>query len=62
MKDSQLEPVVEITGGMVYEHDVPIAMSDGVVLRANVFRPEGAGRHPVVMALGIYGKDEHFEE
>ena len=47
---------------MVFERDVPIPMADGTVLRANVFRPEGAGRFPVVMAMGIYGKDEHFED
>jgi predicted acyl esterase len=28
---------------MVIEWDVPITMDDGLVLRADVFRPDGAG-------------------
>jgi putative CocE/NonD family hydrolase len=32
-------------------------MRDGVVLRANVFRPEGAGRWPVLLNRTPYGKD-----
>ncbi|RYF36248.1 MAG: hypothetical protein EOO21_02390, partial [Comamonadaceae bacterium] len=47
---------------MIFDRDVSIAMQDGTVLRANVFRPEGDSRHPVVMALGAYGKDVHFED
>ncbi|MDN4592042.1 peptidase S15 [Xenophilus aerolatus] len=47
---------------MVFERDVALAMSDGTVLRANVFRPAAAGRYPVVMAMGAYGKDVHFED
>ncbi|GAA0498917.1 CocE/NonD family hydrolase [Pigmentiphaga daeguensis] len=48
--------------GMIFERDVALAMSDGTVLRANVFRPEAAGRLPVVMAMGAYGKDVHFAD
>lgn len=53
---------VELAGGvaMLFEKNVPIAMSDGIVLRANVFRPDKPGRFPVVMSHGIYGKDVHF--
>jgi predicted acyl esterase len=47
---------------MIFDRDVPITMQDGTVLRANVFRPEAAGPHPVVMAMGAYGKDVHFED
>jgi uncharacterized protein len=39
-----------------------IATRDGHVLRANVFRPDTMGRFPVIMSLGIYGKDVHFAE
>lgn len=49
-------------GGLVFERDVALTMSDGAVLRANVFRPARPGRHPVVMAMGAYGKDVHFED
>jgi predicted acyl esterase len=44
------------------EKDVPITTSDGIVLRANVYRPDVAGRFPVVMAQGVYGKDVHFAD
>jgi len=43
-----------------FEKDVPVPVSDGNVLRANVFRPAAEGRFPVVMAHGVYGKDAHF--
>lgn len=45
---------------MIFEQDVPIEVSDGNVLRANLFRPATPGRYPVVMAHGSYGKDVHF--
>lgn len=48
--------------GMVIEKDVPVTLRDGHVVRANVFRPEGPGRWPVVMNYGPYGKDIHFSE
>lgn len=48
--------------GLVFERDVALAMSDGTLLRANVFRPDAPGRYPVVMAMGAYGKDVHFED
>ena len=44
------------------EKDVAIAMGDGNVLRANVYRPASEGRFPVVMAHGVYGKDVHFAD
>lgn len=62
---SEIKTVVEEcrTGGgfpFIFEKDVPVAMSDGLVLRVNVFRPAAQGRYPVVMSHGIYGKDVHF--
>jgi predicted acyl esterase len=47
---------------MVIEKHVGIEMPDGVVLRANVFRPLASGRYPVIMSFGVYGKDVHFED
>lgn len=41
---------------MIIERDVPIPMEDGLILRADVFRPESDGPHPVIMTLGPYGK------
>ena len=51
-----------VENGMIYEQDVPVPVSDGHVLMANVFRPDKEGRFPVVMAQGVYGKDLHFED
>ena len=48
--------------GMVIEWDVPIEMDDGVVLRANVFRPDDDLPHPVVLSHGPYGKDLAFQD
>lgn len=47
---------------MIVEKDVAVAVNDGRVLRANVYRPKLPGRYPVLLALGIYGKDAHFAD
>lgn len=39
------------------ELDVPAAMRDGTVLRANVYRPAGGGPWPVLLTRLPYGKD-----
>jgi putative CocE/NonD family hydrolase len=39
------EPTHEIE----IEHNVPIPMRDGTLLRADVYRPQGAGQHPVLV-------------
>jgi len=44
------------------DHDVDVPMRDGAVIKANVFRPQAAGKYPVVMTFGPYGKDVHFSE
>jgi len=52
----------EVREGMRIDWDVPIGMDDGLVLRANVYRPDDDGQYPVIMSHGPYGKDLHFEE
>jgi predicted acyl esterase len=47
---------------MLVEKDVAVTVGDGQVLRANVFRPKADGLFPVLMAMGMYGKDVHFED
>jgi uncharacterized protein len=47
---------------MVIEWDVPITMDDGVVLRADVFRPDGPARHPVILTYGPYAKGLAFQD
>lgn len=45
---------------VVFERNVPIPMRDGVILRANVFRPEADGKFPVILTRLPYGKDTGF--
>jgi len=47
---------------IVIERDVEVLMDDGVALRADVFRPEGAEPVPVVMTLGPYGKGVRYQD
>ncbi|TAK81202.1 MAG: CocE/NonD family hydrolase [Betaproteobacteria bacterium] len=47
---------------MRVDWDVPIAMDDGVVLRADVFRPIAAGRYPVILSYGPYAKGLAFQD
>jgi uncharacterized protein len=46
---------------MKIDWDAPITMDDGLVLRADVFRPD-AGRHPVILSYGPYAKGLSFQE
>jgi uncharacterized protein len=46
---------------MVVTRDVPVPMDDGIVLRADAFRPAGPGPFPVIMSLGPYGKSIPFQ-
>ncbi|MGW5715272.1 CocE/NonD family hydrolase [Amycolatopsis sp. NPDC003865] len=43
------------------EYDVPVPMRDGVVLRADVYRPEGDGPWPVIVARTPYDKGNQDE-
>jgi uncharacterized protein len=52
----------EVRKGMRTGWDVPIAMSDGIVLRADVFRPVAEGRYPVLLSYGPYAKGLAFQE
>jgi predicted acyl esterase len=47
---------------MQIDWDAPIAMDDGVVLRADVFRPADAGKYPVILSYGPYAKGLSFQE
>ncbi|HEY6821252.1 MAG TPA: CocE/NonD family hydrolase, partial [Burkholderiales bacterium] len=47
---------------MHVDWDVPIEMDDGLVLRADVFRPPQAGRHPVILSYGPYAKGLAFQD
>ena len=52
----------EIRDGMRIDWDVPVAMDDGLVLRADVFRPVAEGRCPVILSYGPYAKGLAFQD
>lgn len=54
--------LTEVADGMCIDWDVAVPMDDGVVLRADVFRPGGDGAYPVLLSYGPYGKGLSFQE
>jgi predicted acyl esterase len=50
-----------VADNMKIDWDVPISMADGIVLRADVYRPIEAGRYPVILTYGPYGKGMPFQ-
>jgi len=63
MKSSRMKlPASETRDGMHIDWDVPIAMDDGLVLRADVFRPLAEARHPVILSHGPYAKGLAFQD
>jgi predicted acyl esterase len=52
----------EIRDGMQIDWDAPIEIDDGIVLPADVFRPVGGGRYPVILTYGPYAKGAAFQE
>jgi uncharacterized protein len=52
----------EVRDGMRIDWDVPIRMDDGLVLRADVFRPIAEGKYPAIVSYGPYGKGLAFQE
>lgn len=51
-----------VRDGMHCTFDVAVPMDDGVVLRADVFRPIGDGPWPVLLTCGPYAKGLSFQE
>ena len=54
--------MAEAPEGITIEWDVPIAMDDGLVLSADVFRPADSGQHPVILSYGPYAKGWRFQD
>ena len=52
----------ELRDGMRIDWDVPIEMDDGLVLRADVYRPEREGPFPVILSYGPYAKGLAFQD
>jgi uncharacterized protein len=43
-------------GEVIIEHDVPARMRDGVILRADIYRPKADGKYPVLLTRTPYNK------
>lgn len=52
----------QVREGLHIDFNVPIEVSDGHTLSANVYRPVGEGRYPAILTYGPYCKDLHFSE
>jgi len=52
----------EVRDGMHIDWDIPITMDDGVVLRADLFRPCDDKPHPVILTYGAFGKGLAFQD
>jgi predicted acyl esterase len=52
----------QVQDGMRIDWDVGIEMDDGLVLRADVFRPVEDGEYPVILTHGPYAKGLAFQD
>ncbi|MEX0344395.1 MAG: CocE/NonD family hydrolase [Rhizobiaceae bacterium] len=53
-----LTDVSDIEDEIIIERDLSVIVRDGTRLSANVFRPKGGQKYPVVMMITAYHKDE----
>src|SRR5258707_15871864 len=56
------QPRTEVRDGMRIDWDAEIRMDDGLVLKADVFRPARDGRYPVILTYGPYAKGLAFQD
>lgn len=52
----------ETRDNMKITWNMPILMSDGITLRADVFLPIEEGAYPAIMTYGLYGKGQQFQD
>lgn len=58
----EIEARTEDRDGMRITWHQPIPMDDGIVLRADVFRPIEDGHYPVILTYGVYAKGLSYQE
>jgi predicted acyl esterase len=61
-REAEVKERTEIRDGMRITWHQPIPADDGLVLRADVYRPIEDGRYPVILSYGIYAKGLVFQE
>lgn len=47
---------------MIIERDVPVPMDDGLVLRADIYRPVSGDNIPIILCYGPYGKGVPYRD
>ena len=57
-----LEERSEVRDGMRIDWNVPVTVDDGLVLRADVYRPVKDGKYPVSLSYGPYAKNLAFQD
>lgn len=57
VKEQEMQTLAGM-GGVTVERDVPLTMSDGVTLYADVYRPAGEGPFPVILIRLPYDKNQ----
>jgi len=57
-----MESRTETRDGMRITWHQPIEMDDGLVLRADVYRPVADGRYPVILSHGVYAKGLAYQD
>src|SRR5665647_1860527 len=61
-QSARVESRTEIRDGMKITWHEGIEASDGLVLRADIFRPIADGRYPVILTYGVYAKGLSYQE
>ncbi|MDH3499475.1 MAG: peptidase S15, partial [Acidimicrobiia bacterium] len=51
----------EVRDGMRIDWDVEIEMDDGLIVRADIYRPDDDGRYPAILSYGPYAKGLPFQ-
>ena len=59
---ASLQKLSEIRDNMRIDWNVAVTMDDGLVLRADVFRPVKDGQYPVILTYGPYAKNLAFQD
>ncbi len=62
MQNPEVEARTEVRDGMRITWHQRIEMDDGLVLRADVFRPIADGSYPVILTYGVYAKGLSYQE
>ncbi len=57
-----MESRAETRDGMRITWHQPIEMDDGIVLRADVYRPIAEGRYPIILSHGVYAKGLAYQD